>query len=83
MNQSPFPTKKLYSRVAQDECIACGLCQLKCPNLFNYNDEGLAFIKIDNNTGQLPIVPQEFENFKSAYINCPTGAIKRSNCPFH
>ena len=81
MNQTPFPKNHLYACVNQDECIACGLCQLKSPSLFDYNEEGLAFITIDQNTGQVPIQADLIADFKQAYTNCPTGAIKRSNQP--
>ena len=72
----------IYGKVDCESCIACGICQLKASNLFEYDADGIAFIKQDNNTGILPIPEQEIETFKEAYTHCPTGAIKRKNSPF-
>ena len=72
----------IYGKVDCESCIACGVCQLKASNLFEYDTDGIAFIKQDNNTGSLPIPEQEIEAFKEAYTHCPTGAIKRKNSPF-
>ncbi|MGY3724046.1 ferredoxin [Granulicatella balaenopterae] len=83
MKQSPFPENHLYACVNQEECIACGLCQLKSPALFDYNEEGLAFITLDQNLGQAAIPSPLTDEFKQAYVHCPTGAIKRSNQPFN
>ena len=82
MKQSPFPKNHLYTCVNQEECIACGLCQLKSPTLFDYNEEGVALITLDKNLGQKVIPTSLMAEFMQAYINCPTGAIKRSNKPF-
>ena len=71
-----------YGKVDCESCIACGICQLKASNLFEYDTDGIAFIKQDNNTGSLAIPEQEIEAFKEAYTHCPTGAIKRKNSPF-
>ena len=72
----------IYGKVDCESCIACGICQLKASNLFEYDTDGIAFIKQDNNTGSLPIPEQEIETFKEPYNHCPTGAIKRKNSPF-
>ena len=72
--------QSIYGKVDCESCIACGICQLKASNLFEYN--GIAFMKHEDNTGTLPIPEQEMEAFKEAYTHCPTGAIKRKNSPF-
>jgi hypothetical protein len=72
----------IYGKVDCESCIACGICQLKASNLFEYDTDGIAFLKQDHNTGSLPIPEQEIEAFKEAYTHCPTGAIKRKNSPF-
>ncbi len=82
MKQSPFPKSHLYACVDQEMCIACGLCQLKSPHLFDYNEEGLAFITLDQNQGTTIIPNTLLDDFKQAYVHCPTKAIKRSNHPF-
>lgn len=72
----------MYSRVQREECIACGLCQLRAPALFNYDKEGIAYYRPDNNQGTTPIPSDQLAAFKQAYRDCPTGAIKRQNKPF-
>lgn len=71
-----------YTRVVPEECIACGLCQLKAPELFDYDENGIAYVKIDNNQGSQPIPAALLAQFKDAYTTCPTGAIKRQKQPF-
>lgn len=80
MNDKIYHT--LYGKVDCKSCIACGICQLKARNLFEYDNEGIAFMKHDQNTGSIPIPEQEISNFKEAYTHCPTGAIKRNPLPF-
>ncbi|MBS4750675.1 ferredoxin [Granulicatella sp. zg-ZJ] len=64
----------MFYDVCQEDCIACGLCQLKAPKLFYYDDEGIAHSLYDRQTH----IPESLMfSFKDAYINCPTGAIKR------
>ncbi|MGO2695392.1 MAG: ferredoxin [Bavariicoccus seileri] len=72
----------MYCKVNQTECIACGICQLAAPNLFDYTNEGIAYFVPDNNSGRHPLNPQELIKMKIAYHKCPTGAIKRSETPF-
>lgn len=67
-----------YYHVNQDFCIACGICQLKAPHLFYYDDEGIAHCKQDKTQ---PIPDNFIFSFKEAYITCPTGAIVRSDKP--
>lgn len=69
----------MYYTINQEDCIACGLCQLKSPELFYYDDEGIAHAKLPTDTS----IPETLLfSFKDAYISCPTGAINRSNLPF-
>ena len=35
----------LYGRVERPECIACGLCQMLAPALFDYDQAGIAYYK--------------------------------------
>lgn len=71
-----------YTKVNQDSCIACGLCQIISPALFDYTSEGIAFTKVDLNAGDVPIPDEHFHSFLAAYRKCPTGAILRSESPF-
>ena len=54
--------------VNQDECIACGLCVSTCPEVFSFNDEGVA-----EASGQL--ADQNFASAESARNACPVEVI--------
>ena len=41
---------KIYAKVDCESCIACGICQLRSPEIFEYDAEGIAFVKQDQNT---------------------------------
>ncbi|TFI70596.1 ferredoxin [Carnobacterium divergens] len=71
-----------YTKVDQEKCIACGLCQIKAPQVFNYNEEGIAYTISDNNKGILPLPTDVIPHFKEAYQACPTGAIVRRTTTF-
>jgi ferredoxin len=50
-------------------CIGCGLCIQSCPNIFEWDSDNLAKVKVQ-------IVPPESEKCVSeACENCPTNAI--------
>ena len=59
----------------RENCIACGNCNAICPDIYDYDEDGIAYCHIDNNQCKA-VVP---DNFKSliieAQINCPTEAI--------
>lgn len=40
-----------YTIVDKDTCIACGACGAAAPDVYDYDDEGLAEVVIDDNTG--------------------------------
>ena len=81
MNQKPS-LSKIYAKVDCESCIACGICQLKAPQIFEYDAEGIAYVKEDQNTGTVPLPEDTIADFKKAYTSCPTGAIKINNRPF-
>ncbi|SDM73607.1 ferredoxin [Fictibacillus solisalsi] len=71
-----------YTVVNQETCIACGACGASAPEIFDYNDEGIAFAILDDNLG-ITEVPHELEeDLKDALDGCPTDSIKVSSEPF-
>ena len=55
--------------VDPDLCISCGACIDICPDVFDWNEEGLAEAQVDE-------VPDELEeNAREAVESCPTDAI--------
>lgn len=55
--------------VDPDLCISCGACVDTCPEVFDWNDEGIAEEQVDE-------VPEELEDLvREAVESCPTDAI--------
>lgn len=71
-----------YTYVDKETCIACGLCGALAPEIYDYDDEGLAYVLLDNNTGQAEIPEQLVDDMNDAYESCPTGSIKIKSKPF-
>jgi len=73
-----------YSKVAKDECIACGACAGTAPDIFDYDDEGYSgnIYNGDENTGTVEIEDALHEDLIDAVEGCPTEAIKVSSTPF-
>lgn len=59
----------MQAYVDPDLCIACGDCIEICPEVFDWNDEGLSQAIVDE-------VPEEVEDeCREAADSCPTEAI--------
>lgn len=55
--------------VDPDLCISCGACVDICPDVFNWNEDGIAQEQVEE-------VPEEFEDLaREAVESCPTDAI--------
>ncbi len=65
-----------YTLVDQDTCIACGACGAAAPDLFDYDEEGIAYSMIDHNTGTVAIPDELEEDLEDAFEGCPTSSIK-------
>ncbi|MED4694404.1 ferredoxin [Peribacillus frigoritolerans] len=61
-----------YTVVDQETCIACGAA---APEIFDYNDEGVAFVILDENEGTAEVPDDAVEG-------CPTDSIKVETSPF-
>ncbi|WP_232696284.1 ferredoxin [Brevibacillus daliensis] len=62
--------------VDKDTCIACGACGATAPDVFDYDDDGIAFNKIDDNTNTAEIPDILHEDVRDAVDGCPTDSIK-------
>ncbi len=58
-------------RVNKDACIGCRACVATCPNVFDLNDEGYAYVLVDE------IIESDQDKAIEALENCPTNAIER------
>jgi ferredoxin len=71
-----------YTIVNQETCIACGSCGATVPEIFDYNDEGFAYVLLDENNGTA-IVPEDLhDDLEDAMDGCPTESILVESSPF-
>lgn len=58
----------MKANVNKDGCISCGLCVSTCPEVFSFDEDGLA-----EATGQ--ITDQNYASAESARTSCPVSVI--------
>ncbi len=62
--------------VDKDTCIACGACGATAPDVYDYDEDGIAYVILDDNTGTAE-VPEDLEDsVLDAQEGCPTDSIK-------
>jgi ferredoxin len=71
-----------YTVVDKDTCIACGACGAAAPDIFDYDEEGLAEVILDQNTGTAAVEEDLLDDLMDAYEGCPTESIKVADQPF-
>ncbi|AQQ53648.1 ferredoxin [Planococcus lenghuensis] len=71
-----------YTIVDKDTCIACGACGAAAPDIYDYDDEGIAFVILDDNMGNTPVPDELEEDMMDAFEGCPTDSIKVEDAPF-
>lgn len=59
----------MKAKVIENVCIGCGACQALVPEVFEINDNGVAYAY------EKEIKEELKEEVKEAKENCPTGAI--------
>lgn len=74
--------KELYVVVDTGICTACGSCQCWSPDVFAYDEKSIAYNRLDNNTGTVPIPEIIWEDVIPTSYCCPAKAIKHSDKPF-
>lgn len=72
-----------YTMVDKETCIACGACGAAAPDIYDYDDEGLAFAVMDDNEGTEAVPDLYEEDMEDAFDGCPTDSIKIAEAPFH
>jgi len=68
--------------VDQETCIACGSCGACAPEIFDYDEEGLAFVLLDNNQGTEEVPEDLYDDLEDAREGCPTESIKVKSTSF-
>ncbi|RWZ60231.1 ferredoxin [Halobacillus fulvus] len=71
-----------FTIVDKDTCIACGACGAAAPDIFDYDDEGLAEAILDDNLGNTEVPELYEEDMEDAFEGCPTESIKIADEPF-
>jgi ferredoxin len=72
-----------YAIVNKKTCIGCGTCGEFAPDVFGFDDNGLAEILFDNNQGIKKITGALLDDLIDAYEECPTESIKLSDNPMN
>ncbi|QDP40496.1 ferredoxin [Radiobacillus deserti] len=72
-----------FAIVDKDTCIACGACGATASSIFQYDDEGLAYVAVDENKGVCPIPEDWEEDVEDAFLGCPSDSIKMLDKPFN
>ncbi|AQP52968.1 hypothetical protein CBF34_05715 [Vagococcus penaei] len=67
----------MLCQIIPEKCIACGLCQIKAPERFDYYDNGIVkFKETDALSLTIPGTKQTIPaDILEAYRHCPTRAI--------
>lgn len=65
-----------FTWIEKETCIACGVCGVTAPALFDYDEEGLAYGKRDNNSGEKAVPASEEEDLLDAKEGCPTESVQ-------
>lgn len=65
----------MKTRIICEDCIACGNCNAICPDIYDYDEDGIAYCVIDDNT-MVEEVPEKYRSLVlEAQGNCPTEAV--------
>ena len=62
-------------KIIPERCIACGLCAIYAPEIFDYDEDGIVLFAQEPNARQQFIIEDQQEKVKTAYRKCPTRAI--------
>jgi ferredoxin len=71
-----------FTIVDKDTCIACGACGAAAPDIYDYDDEGLAYVILDDNKGVAAVPEILEEDLLDAFEGCPTESIKMADESF-
>ena len=65
-----------YTIVDMDTCIACGACGAAAPDIYDYDDEGIAYSMLGNNEGTEEVEQALEEDVLDAHEGCPTESVR-------
>ncbi|BDP76976.1 hypothetical protein EfmAA242_12040 [Enterococcus faecium] len=59
----------LLCKLVPERCIACGLCQIEAPDIFDYDEEGIVLFAQEPEAHQQFVMPEEETYVKKAYLH--------------
>lgn len=68
----------MQCKIIPERCIACGLCQIYAPTIFDYDDDGIVLFKTEKEAQKQFIPLDQRENVLKSYRKCPVRAIEFS-----
>ncbi|WP_445489131.1 4Fe-4S domain-containing protein [Niallia sp. 03133] len=71
-----------FTIVEKSTCIACAACGAIAPDIFDFDDDGIAEVLLDSNTGTVIVEEDMLEDLMEAQDSCPAQSIKIKDKPF-
>ena len=65
----------MKTKIIREDCIACGNCNAICPEVYDYDEDGIAYCIVDNNEMKDEILEKYYSLVLEAQENCPTEAV--------
>ena len=65
----------MKTKIIREDCIACGNCNAICPDVYDYDEDGIAYCIVDNNEMKDEILVKYYSLVLEAQENCPTEAV--------
>lgn len=65
----------MKTKIIREDCIACGNCNAICPDVYDYDEDGIAYCIIDHNKMTEEVAEKYRSLVLEAKVNCPTEAV--------
>lgn len=65
----------MKTKIIREDCIACGNCNAICPDIYDYDEDGIAYCIIDDNKMTEKVAEKYRSLVLEAKENCPTEAV--------
>ena len=65
----------MKTKIIREDCIECGNCNAICPDVYDYDEDGIAYCIVDNNEMKDEILEKYYSLVLEAQENCPTEAV--------
>lgn len=62
-------------KIVPERCIACGLCAVYAPEIFDYDEEGIVLFAQEPEAHQQFVPEEQQASVLNAYKKCPVRAI--------